>query len=57
MADLYTGHVFKNRDGWAKYRCLMRDSHGYYIMQSLVNPEKLVAVREIDLITRWRVIA
>lgn len=54
--DMYTGHVWKKRDGWAKYRCLMKDSHGLFVMQSCVNPEKLIALREIDLITKWKVI-
>lgn len=54
MADLYVGRVFNANEGWAKYRCVARDRDGSYIMRSLRSPDRIIALREIDLITKWR---
>jgi len=54
MVDMYVGRVFKAKEGWSKYRCVARDRDGSYIMRSVTYPDRIVAIREIDLITKWR---
>lgn len=54
--DMYTGRVFQNVGGLSRYRCVMKDRDGLYIMRSIRSPQRLIAIREIDLITKWRVI-
>ena len=57
MTDMYVGRTFKAKEGWSKYRCVARDRDGAYILRSLRSPDRIIAIREIDLITKWKVIA
>ena len=54
--DFYTGRTFQKNDSLARYRCVTRDRDGLYILRSMRSPGKLILQREIDLITKWRVI-
>jgi len=55
--DFYIGKVLQGGNGIARYRVIFKDSDGTYILRSLRSPEKVITLREIDIITKWRVIA
>ena len=54
--DMYTGRTFQKNGSLARYRCVARDRDGLFIMRSMRSPKKLILLREIELITDWRVI-